>query len=58
VKVSCSFFCITMLKKLPYRHVYSDGDKRGMLPIFFLLMTPFYGVTHPLALYVLIAWKE
>ncbi len=32
LKVSCSFFRITMLKKLPDRHVYDDGDKRGMLP--------------------------
>jgi len=32
LKVSCSFFRITMLKKLPDRHVYDDADKRGMLP--------------------------
>jgi len=27
-------------------------------PTRFLLVTPFYGVTRPLALYALIAWKE
>jgi len=32
LKVSCSFFRITMLKKLPDRHVYDDGNKQGMLP--------------------------
>jgi len=25
---------------------------------YFLLVTPFYGVTRPLALYALMAWKE
>jgi len=27
-------------------------------PTRFLLVTPFYGVTRPLALYALMAWKE
>jgi len=33
LKVSCSFFRITMLKKQPDHHIYDDGDKRGMPPI-------------------------
>jgi len=32
-----------MLKKLPYRHVDSDGDKRGMLPILFQAAAPQVG---------------
>jgi len=35
LKVSCGFFRITIPKKPPYRHVYGDGDKRGMLPVCF-----------------------
>jgi len=35
LKISCGFFGITILKKLPCRNVYGDGDKRGMLPIIF-----------------------
>ncbi len=32
MKISCGFFGITILKKLPCRNVYGDGDKRRMLP--------------------------